>query len=584
MYVLNDKSPRLLPDASASMARSSATLTYEPFYGLREKPFSLSADPRFLFRSPAHGPAFDELQAGIRRREGLIVLTGEIGTGKTTLCRSVLEGLDRRTFASFVADPFVSREDLLKTLLVDFGVISIGDLTRGKFSGASRSDLSYPLYEFLDSLVPLQAFAVVVIDEAQNLSLPLLEEIRILSELERREKLLQVVLVGQPELRANLKLPQMRQVDQRVSVRCELTALEADGVAGYVNHRLGIAAAGESRVEFSRAALDAIHQGASGVPRLINRICDRALQRAHAARSLRIDAPFVWDAIADLGLGAEPGTPGRAVQETAAPRPAVAKGPVAVPVPVPVPAPVPAPPAASVPPPVPLPAPVPVSAPVPGPELALAPATVPVPPMVMSTDRALPSPGLDDFIAEADQAAASAVTTSAPRRAAWLAGALASCVVISAALGAPSWHARAQSAGPGASAALLPPPPTSVLPQRDLVLPRLAPAVPVTVPADNAVATAVTVPAAGPTPAPAGEYAIVVASFESRTRADRLVEELTSAGYRAGAVERDGGPQRGRLLQVNVGGYGSAIEVQRDLQRIRELPGGYTDARIVERE
>ena len=145
--------------------------------------------------------------AGIRRREGLIVLTGEIGTGKTTLCRSVLQHLDRRTFAAFVADPFVSREDLLKTLLVDFGVISIGDLTRGRFNGASRSDLSYPLYEFLDSLVPLQAFAVVVIDEAQNLSLPLLEEIRILSELERREKLLQVVLVGQPELRSNLRLP-----------------------------------------------------------------------------------------------------------------------------------------------------------------------------------------------------------------------------------------------------------------------------------------------------------------------------------------------------------------------------------------
>jgi len=216
----------------------SAALTYEPFYGLREKPFSLSADPRFLYKSLAHAPAFDALLSGIRRREGLIVLTGEIGTGKTTLCRAVLEALDRRTFAAFVPDPFVSREDLLKTLLVDFGVISIGDLMRGRFNGASRSELSYPLYEFLDSLVPLQAFAVLVIDEAQNLSLPLLEEIRILSELERREKLLQVVLVGQPELRTSLGLPQMRQVDQRVSVCCDLTALDVAGVAGYINHRL----------------------------------------------------------------------------------------------------------------------------------------------------------------------------------------------------------------------------------------------------------------------------------------------------------------------------------------------------------
>src|SRR3954471_7624407 len=261
MYGPGDSSARPLPDASASGSATSASLTYEPFYGLREKPFSLSADPRFLYRSPAHGPAFDAILAGIRRREGLIVLTGQIGTGKTTLCRSVLQHLDRRTFAAFVPDPFVSREDLLKTLLVDFGVISIADLTRGRFNGASRSDLSYQLYEFLDSLVPLQAFAVLVIDEAQNLSLPLLEEIRILSELERREKLLQVVLVGQPELRTSLGLPQMRQVDQRVSVCCDLTALDVAGVAGYINHRLLVAGQGERRVEFSHEAIEAVYQG-----------------------------------------------------------------------------------------------------------------------------------------------------------------------------------------------------------------------------------------------------------------------------------------------------------------------------------
>src|SRR5262245_12296071 len=204
MQSSGDNSLTPLSDASASGTGTSSSLTYEPFYGLREKPFSLSADPRFLYKSPAHAPPFDAILAGIRRREGLIVLTGEIGTGKTTLCRSVLQQLDRRTFAAFVPDPFVSREDLLKILLVDFGVIAINDLTRGRFTGASRSELSYLLYEFLDSLVPLQAFAVLVIDETQNLSLPLLEEIRILSELERREKLLQVVLVGQPELRSSL--------------------------------------------------------------------------------------------------------------------------------------------------------------------------------------------------------------------------------------------------------------------------------------------------------------------------------------------------------------------------------------------
>jgi type II secretory pathway predicted ATPase ExeA len=293
-------------DAQPSSGSSAGlfSLTYEPYYGLKEKPFSLSADPKFLFRSPEHAPAFDELLSGIRRREGLITLTGEIGTGKTTLIRSVLQNLDRRTFSAFVPDPFVSREDLLKMLLVDFGVVSIADLKRGSLNGASRPDLSYPLYEFLDSLVPLQAFAVLVVDEAQNLPLPLLEEIRILSDLEGREKLLQVVLVGQPELRAHLKLPEMRQVDQRVSVRCELTSLGRDGVAGYIDHRLRVAGEGTPRVEFSSAAIDAVYQTSKGTPRLINLICDRALHRGYHARVGCIEPSFVWDAMADLGLEA----------------------------------------------------------------------------------------------------------------------------------------------------------------------------------------------------------------------------------------------------------------------------------------
>jgi general secretion pathway protein A len=197
-------------------AASSALLTYEPFYGLREKPFSLATDPKFFYKSAAHAGTFEDLFLAIRRREGLIVLTGDIGTGKTTLCKGVLERLDRKTFTTFVPDPFVTREDLLKMMLLDFGVMSVDDLKSGRMAGASRPDLSYPLYDFLKSLVPLQAFAVLIIDEAQNLSPALLEEIRILSDLEAPEKLLQVVLIGQLELRAKLKLPEMRQLDQRV--------------------------------------------------------------------------------------------------------------------------------------------------------------------------------------------------------------------------------------------------------------------------------------------------------------------------------------------------------------------------------
>jgi type II secretory pathway predicted ATPase ExeA len=277
-------------------------LTYEPFFGLKEKPFSLASDPAFFYNSASHRAAFDALDAGIRRREGLIVLSGEIGTGKTTLCRAVLSQLDRKTFSTFVPDPFVTREDLLKTLLIGFGVASVADVNGGRLQGASRQDLSYPLYEFLDSLVPLQAFAVLVIDEAQNLSLGVMEEIRILAELEKREKLLQVVLVGQRELRDNLRLPQMRQVEQRVTVRCELTPLAFRDVIAYVQHRLRVAAESPGGVEFTGGALEAVHLASGGVPRLINLVCDRALQRAFDARRKTIDRELVTAAARDLDL------------------------------------------------------------------------------------------------------------------------------------------------------------------------------------------------------------------------------------------------------------------------------------------
>lgn len=544
MYPVNDESPRPRTDVSAYRAGASASLTYEPFYGLREKPFSLSADPRFLFRSLAHGPAFDELHAGIRRREGLIVLTGEIGTGKTTLCRSVLQHLDRRTFAAFVADPFVSREDLLKTLLVQFGVISIGDLARGRFNGASRSDLSYPLYEFLDSLVPLQAFAVVVIDEAQNLSLPLLEEIRVLSELERREKLLQVVLVGQPELQANLRLPEMRQVDQRVSVRCELAPLDAAGVAGYVHHRLAVAGRGEGRAEFTHAAIEAIHEGSSGVPRLINRICDRALQRAFTSRTMQVDADCIWTATADLGLS----TAIKVQDPVAQPQPAPA---IALP--------------------------------------SVAEAPAPPPAAVMAKEVSAPSEAVQSGLAEFDTEDSSGLSASKSiergrSRYRWMAGAAGAVLAVSASIGTPAWYLRARAVDARELAAMVPPPPAATRSQPVVLPPTVdAPFLP-SLPVDGAEPVPAAVPAARTTaPKPHSGYSILVASFQNRDRAERLVEELVNAGYGARIVERTGGPT-GRLVQVIISGYTSAIDVQRDLQRIRELPGGYDDAQITEQD
>ncbi len=314
---------------------SSALLTYESYYGLREKPFSLSTDPRFLYKSAAHAGTFEDLLLAIRRREGLIVLTGDIGTGKTTLCKAVLEQLDRKTFTTFVPDPFVTREALLKMLLLDFGVMSIDDLKSGRMTGASHPDLSYPLYDFLKSLVPLQAFAVLIIDEAQNLSSSLLEEIRILSDLESPDKLLQVVLVGQLELRAKLKQPEMRQLDQRVSARCSLEPLSREGVAGYIAHRLAVAGGADDRVRFSADAVDAVFRVSGGTPRVVNLVCDRALYRGHLTRKTVIDPETVTQAIDDLGVGTLTPAPSFAVAPTSAPAaqsPSAASAVAAVPI------------------------------------------------------------------------------------------------------------------------------------------------------------------------------------------------------------------------------------------------------------
>jgi type II secretory pathway predicted ATPase ExeA len=350
----------------------TAGLTYEPFYGLREKPFSLTSDARFFYQSRSHAPAFDDLLNAIRRRESLNVLTGDIGTGKTTLCRAVLESLDRKTFSAFVPDPFASREDLLKILLIDFGVVSIDDVTSGRLRAASRTELSYLLYEFLGTLAPLQAFAVVIIDEAQNLSVPLLEETRILSDADGQ---LQVVLVGQLEFREKLKLPEMRQLQQRVSVHCQLSALDLAGVAGYIAHRLRQAGGSPDRVKFSGDAVEAIYELSGGVPRIINRVCDRALRHGYARRAATIDREIL-----------EAANPFESDEMPAPPAPAVVAPPLPVrPAPIAAAAPPvvrPAPVTAAAPPPV-RPAPVAAAPPPPVPPAPVADAPPPVPALAM---------------------------------------------------------------------------------------------------------------------------------------------------------------------------------------------------------
>jgi len=275
---------------------------YESYYGFAEKPFSLTPDPKYLYRSESHANAFDLLQYAIRRREGFVVVTGDIGTGKTTLCRALLEEIDRTTFTALVLNPFLTEEDLLKRILQDFGVVSREEAKAGRLANVTKQELIETLYDFLLSLIPLRASAVLIIDEAQNLPLPVLEQIRILSNLETdKEKLLQIILVGQLNLQTLLRSPELRQLDQRVSIRYELKPLDADGVAAYVAHRLTIAG-GRASVSFTASALSRVHRWSSGIPRLINLICDRALLTGFSVRSPRITPEMVDHAAAGLEL------------------------------------------------------------------------------------------------------------------------------------------------------------------------------------------------------------------------------------------------------------------------------------------
>jgi general secretion pathway protein A len=279
---------------------------YETYYGFAEKPFSLSPDPKFLYRSQSHANAFELLQYAIRRREGFAVVTGDIGTGKTTLCRALLEEIDRTTFTALVLDPFLSEQDLLKRILQDFGVVSRENIRAGRLAGVTKQDLIETLYDFLLGLVPLKANAVLIIDEAQNLPLAVLEQIRILSNLETdKEKLLQIILIGQLNLGTLLRSPELRQLDQRVSIRYQLEPLDRETVGAYVAHRLTIAG-GSAAVTFAPKALDRVHRLSGGIPRIINLLCDRALLAAFSVRENRITPDMVAHAAESLDVQPPP--------------------------------------------------------------------------------------------------------------------------------------------------------------------------------------------------------------------------------------------------------------------------------------
>jgi len=239
---------------------------YEEFYGLREKPFNLTPDPRFFFLSESHREAFEHLLYGIKEREGFILITGEVGAGKTTLCRALLNKLDSNIINSaLILNPMFSGQELLQCILSDFGIQS---------KATTKKKLLDELNRFLLSKQAANQNSILIIDEAQNLPLPVLEELRILSNLEtEKEKLLQIILMGQIELKEKLSLPRLRQLNQRISIRYHLRTLGEEETPRYIQHRMTVAGS-SGDIHFTSSALREIYRYSQGIPRLINLAAD----------------------------------------------------------------------------------------------------------------------------------------------------------------------------------------------------------------------------------------------------------------------------------------------------------------------
>lgn len=275
------------PESLSSLAEP----IYETFYGLKEQPFAISTDPKFLFLSASHRRAYEELLNGLVREEIVLLLTGETGSGKTTLCRAVIDALGERTFSSILHQPYMTGPEMLRLILRDFGLVSREELRRGVLASADVPQLLDALEGFLRSLVSIGSRAIVVIDEAQSLSPTLLDEVRMLTAFERDgHRLVQIVLCGQPMLLNTLKTESMYALNERITRRVALTPLSKEEVEQYIQHRLAVAGGTES-VTFQPEALRLIAELSRGLPRRVNVLCDRALQegRVESARVISVE-------------------------------------------------------------------------------------------------------------------------------------------------------------------------------------------------------------------------------------------------------------------------------------------------------
>ena len=264
---------------------------YERFYELRERPFALSPDPDYLYPSRVHREALDYLRYGLESHAGFVVITGEIGSGKTTLLQTLLRGLDTQTTVGRIVNTMLEPRELLETIMIDFGLDP---------SGRSKPIMLRDLAQYLVDQRLAGRLILLVIDEAQNLSLAALEELRMLSNLEtEKSKLLQIVLVGQPNLRDKLAAPELEQLRQRITVSYHLNPLDADETANYINHRLRRASTG-APLEFPRNVTDIVHGRSRGVPRIINVICDATLVFGYAEERRQIDTALMADVLVEL--------------------------------------------------------------------------------------------------------------------------------------------------------------------------------------------------------------------------------------------------------------------------------------------